>query len=286
MKKIPIVIFAYNRPSHFKRVMIALQNNKIKNKIYLFLDGPKNNNDKILQKDILGSITKVGKFNKFGNRQIKVFRNIKNLGLAKSVLKGLDKVSKIHKSFIVLEDDVIPYSNMVPFFSKCIKTYEKEKKVAALCGYQFINFEKKSKVLQTKILKHFIPWGWATWSKNWKDFRKNSLQTLNKKNYNKIPKFIQSLKKNLIKKGNSKNYWSLGFMTYNYIVNKYYIFPNNSLVKNIGFDGSGTNSLVTNDLYVLEKNVKKIKYNKVLINKSDEIKQEKLLKKVLKNFYN
>ena len=109
---------------------------------------------------------------------------------------------------------------------------------------------------------------------------------MNKKNYNKIPKFIQSLKKNLIKKGNSKNYWSLGFMTYNYIINKYYIFPNNSLVKNIGFDGSGTNSLVTNDLYVLEKNVKKIKYNKVLINKSDEIKQEKLLKKVLKNFYN
>ena len=127
MKKIPIVIFAYNRPSHFKRVMIALQNNKIKNKIYLFLDGPKNNNDKILQKDILGSITKVGKFNKFGNRQIKVFRNIKNLGLAKSVLKGLDKVSKIHKSFIVLEDDVIPYSNMVPFFSKCIKHTRKKK---------------------------------------------------------------------------------------------------------------------------------------------------------------
>ena len=41
MKKIPIVIFAYNRPSHFKKVMIALQNNKIKNKIYLFLDGQK-----------------------------------------------------------------------------------------------------------------------------------------------------------------------------------------------------------------------------------------------------
>ena len=59
---VPIVIFAYNRPSHFKRVMIALQNNNVKNKIFLFLDGPKNKNDKILQKDILGSITKVGKY--------------------------------------------------------------------------------------------------------------------------------------------------------------------------------------------------------------------------------
>ena len=30
MYKVPIVIFAYNRPTHFKRVMIALENSKIK----------------------------------------------------------------------------------------------------------------------------------------------------------------------------------------------------------------------------------------------------------------
>ena len=65
-----------------------------------------------------------------------------------------------------------------------------------------------------------------------------------------------------------------------------FIFPNNSLVKNIGFDGSGTNSLVTNDLYVLEKNIKKINYNKLKLKKFEEKKQEKLLKNVIKNFYN
>ena len=62
---LPIAIFAYNRPSHFKRVMISLQNNNVKNKIYLFLDGPKNQSDKILQEDILGSIKRIGKYNKF-----------------------------------------------------------------------------------------------------------------------------------------------------------------------------------------------------------------------------
>ena len=38
------------------------------------------------------------------------------------------------------------------------------KKVAALCGYQFINF-KKIKSFTNKNPKHFIPWGWATWVK-------------------------------------------------------------------------------------------------------------------------
>ena len=75
-------------------------------------------------------------------------------------------------------------------------------------------------------------------------------------------------------------------MIYNYCVENYFIFPNNSLVKNIGFDGSGTNSLITNDLYVLEKNIKKINYNKLKLKKFEEKKQEKLLKNVIKNFYN
>jgi hypothetical protein len=285
MSKIPIVIFAYNRPSHFKRVMISLQNNKINNKIYLILDGPKNKKDIILQKDILGSIETVGKYNKFKKNQFTVFKNTKNLGLAKSISKGLDKISKLHENFIVLEDDVVPYKNMVPFFSNCIKKYKNEKKVAAICGYQFFSFEKNSKILETKILKHFIPWGWATWSKNWREFRKKNKKIILKIN-NKNPKFINLLQKNLIKKGNYKNYWSLNFMTYNYSKNYHYIFPNNSLVKNIGFDGSGTNSHTTNDLYVIEKNVNRIRYNEVKFYKPDIIKQEKLLKKVFKNFYN
>ena len=139
--------------------------------------------------------------------------------------------------------------------------------------------------METKILKHFIPWGWATWSKNWREFRKKNKKIILKIN-NKNPKFINLLQKNLIKKGNYKNYWSLNFMTYNYSKNYHYIFPNNSLVKNIGFDGSGTNSHTTNDLYVIEKNVNRIRYNEVKFYKPDIIKQEKLLKKVFKNFYN
>lgn len=286
MKKIPIIIFAYNRPSHFKRVMIALQNYKIKNQIYLFLDGPKNAKDKINQIDILGSITRKGKFNKFYKNQIKVFKNKHNLGLAKSITKGLDRISKIHESFIVLEDDVIPYVNMIPFFTNCIKKYQSVSNIAAICGYQFLNFQKNPNRIETKFLKHFIPWGWATWSKNWKDYRKvNKFKDIrnNKKN---IPNFITKLKKKLVSKNSKKNYWSLNYMFHNYLKNNYFVFPNSSLVKNIGFDGSGTNSIVTNDLYVLERNIKKIKFNNFDLNKFDLNKQDKLLKKVINNFYN
>ena len=281
MYKVPIVIFAYNRPTHFKRVMIALENSKIKNKIYLFLDGPKDKKDKILQKDILSSVSRVGKFNNYNKNQIKIFKNKRNLGLAKSISKGLDKMSNKYKNFIVLEDDVIPYSNMIPFLSKCLAKYKYEKKIGAICAYQFFNFEKNSKFLETKFLKHFIPWGWAIWSDRWKRFRRN-----HKINYSKVPKFITSLKRKLDKKKVGKRYWSLNFMIYNYCNDNNFIFPNYSLAKNIGFDGSGTNSLITNDLYVLEKDIKKFRYNDIKLKKFEMSKQEKLFKKVSKNFYN
>ena len=46
-----VALFVYNRPSHFRRVLIALENYKIE-ELNVFLDGPKNNKDKILQKEI------------------------------------------------------------------------------------------------------------------------------------------------------------------------------------------------------------------------------------------
>lgn len=285
MKSVPIVIFAYNRPSHFKRVTIALQNNRIKNKIYLILDGPKNKKEKIIQKDILESIQIVGKFNKFKKNQIVLIKNKKNLGLARSILNGLNKISKKHRSFIILEDDTIPYSMLIKFFERCLKKYDNEKNIAAICGYQFMNFDKTSDKLQTKFLKHFIPWGWATWSERWKNYRSNEkiIKDINNK---KVPYFIREIQKKILKNNKKKKYWSLNFMIQNYITNKYYIYPNLPLVKNIGFDGSGTNCAITNQLNVRERKINKCYYTKFSLKNKDLIKHETQFKRVIKNFYN
>ena len=55
-----IAIFAYNRPSHLRRLLISLENMNIK-RAYVFLDGPKNFEEKIIQKDIITMV----KYNKF-----------------------------------------------------------------------------------------------------------------------------------------------------------------------------------------------------------------------------
>ena len=75
-------------------------------------------------------------------------------------------------------------------------------------------------------------------------------------------------------------------MFYHYINSNFFIFPNVPLIKNIGFDGSGTNCYPTNDLNVYEKNINKINLGKFRLNPKEINKQENFLKKVIKKFYN
>lgn len=90
--KIGIAIFAYNRPSHLKRLLIALEDYKIK-KISAFVDGPKNVRDKLIQEQIFFMLK--------NNKKIKIniFLRKKNIGLAKSLMLGLSYMSKKYPFF-------------------------------------------------------------------------------------------------------------------------------------------------------------------------------------------
>ena len=73
-------------------------------------------------------------------------------------------------------------------------------------------------------------------------------------------------------------------MRFNRDNNKNFIFPSKSLIKNIGFDGSGINSKITDkfntDYFPNIKSSSKLSYDNKLI-----LLQEKILLKRIKFFY-
>jgi hypothetical protein len=80
--------------------------------------------------------------------------------------------------------------------------------------------------------------------------------------------------------------WTIDFIYHNLNLKKKYIYPNYSLVKNIGFDGSGVNSKVDNSLRITGNKKKIINFSKkVVYKKNIQSKQEKILLKKLKLFY-
>ena len=277
-KKTAIIVFAYNRPSHLKRVLIAVENSKIKNDIYLIIDGAKNEIDSVNQKDIVLSIKR------FKKNLYKIIKRKKNLGLVQSIVQGINYVTKKYDSIIVLEDDVIPYKGFFRFILKSLKKFQHDDNISAICGYQFPGFTKKKNAIVPLVLPNFISWGWATWSNKWIEYTKNK-NNLNKAGTLFLPSFTKKYyrKEYMIKQ--KRNIWTLNFMRYNYMKKKKYIFPNVSLTKNIGFDGTGVNCKYNSYFQVTEKKIKKINLNRKIYNKKLTKKQNRIIKEKIKYFY-
>ena len=272
---ISIILFAYNRPSHLRRVLIALENQNI-HEINLFLDGPKNNNDKIIQKEIKQSFVN-NKFNKKIKRNI--FISKKNKGLAVSLKKGITKIAKKCKFLIILEDDCIPREGFFEFIKENMNNLKKLKNIGAICCYQIPEIHEKfffDKNLKTIELKYFIPWGWCVLSENWLKFMK----------YNKNNEKVKDSILNKIKKSvkDEKKIWSYSFIKYNYQKKLSYLYPSKSLVKNIGFDGSGINSKITDKFATKFSDSKKIDSFIVKNNRYTKLQRKSLLNKI-KYFY-
>ena len=273
-KNFCIALFAYNRPSHLRRVLISLENYKI-DKINIFLDGPKNKDDKIIQKEIK-QIVQDNYFNKSINKNIYISK--KNKGLAKSITSGLDILSKKYDYILVLEDDCIPRKELFKYVFKNLNRLNQDD-IAGICCYQIPkihNLFYSNKILKNLIFKYFIPWGWCIKSKDWIDYRKHKFtkNRIEDKLILKIDKLAKSFNK----------IWSLRFMKFNLIKNKRFIYPSKSLIKNIGFDGSGINSKVT-DKFLTNYSESNSISSKITINNNLSIIQKRFLSKTVKYFF-
>ena len=267
-----IAVFAYNRPSHLKRVLVSFQDYGVKN-FFVFLDGPKNKKDKLIQDEIIFTIKQI-KFAK-----VKLIKSKSNSGLAKSIMSGVTKILKKFENIIVIEDDCIPFKDFFNFMESQLETDYFKNECAAICSYMFPKIsEHNSKKLYPILLNYFISWGWATNNKNWKLF-------LNKKKNKQIVFNLKTPYSKFLKK-KLDSIWTIDFIYHNLNLKKKYIYPNYSLVKNIGFDGSGVNSKVDNSLRISGNKKKIINFSKkVVYKKNIQSKQEKILLKKLKLFY-
>ena len=189
---------------------------------------------------------------------------------------------ELNKNLIENKKFFLLYGNNSGLIKDIIQTKHYKKNLNPICGYQFPEIQKFNKKNLTPVfLKYFLPWGWCVNSNYWKKY----LSFINKEKNIKIKDTI--IKKiETLTKGKSKNIWSKNFIRFNLVSNKRIIFPNISLIKNIGFDGSGVNSKITNKLstkYVKTKN--KSKLNKISSNQKLVSIQAKVLNKRLRYFF-
>ena len=234
----PIIVFLYNRLEETKRTLNALSQCESANlsDLIIYIDGPKNEKDKQIQKEI----------NNFANTlkenylSINIIQRQKNLGLGKSIILGLNNTFEKYDTAIILEDDILVSHNFLIYCNEALSSYENTD-IYHISGWSPIC----NKDNNAYLTNYMACWGWATWKTKWKKFEKNPIEII--QNFKRHPfdkirfNFFNNLYGQVVANHENRiNTWAV-FWFYSIFKNSAWCLnPPKSLVKNIGLH-SGTN---------------------------------------------
>ncbi len=237
--KIATVLFTYNRSKHTKAVLDALEHSEIMpESLYIFQDGMKENDDRE-EWETVNKIIKNVSFCK-----TKTYIDFYNKGLADSIVNGLNLVFAENDAVIVLEDDCVPHPQFITYMETCLNKYNHEKSVYTIGGCAW-DIELDRVKEDAYFNQRFSSWGWATWKDRWDQYERDYMllkrMLKNPQIKERVAVWGADLSNYLV--GNIMGindswavFWALKIIEQN----GYCLSPYESLIKNIGFDGSGT----------------------------------------------
>ena len=238
----PIALFVYNRPAHTRRTLESLSRNRgaEQSKLYIFADGLKDNAS---EQDAV-KIESVRRLlrEKEWCQEIEISEFDQNCGLAQSIIHGIDEVLKVHDRVIVLEDDIETSPGFLCYMNDALEMYEEQERVMQVSGFMVRNLLSAP---QTGFLRVSTSWGWGTWQRAWKNFRNDATNLLEEVSQKGRADFdldgfsfhFEELSRNV---SGALETWAVRWYASIFLNNGLCLYPRQSMVRNLGFDGSGT----------------------------------------------
>ncbi len=241
MRPAPVVLFTYNRPWHLEQTIAALKGNELARDtdLIVYSDGPRGPDDLDAVDTIRGYIRALGGF-----RSVELRARAKNLGLAANIIDGVTTIVKEHGQAIVLEDDLVTSRYFLRYMNDALGRYEQVEQVMHVSGYMFpIDVEG---LQETFFYRVPSCWGWATWERAWRYFRKDigwlysTFSPADRISFDLDVDagFWRQVEAN---KRGRMNTWAVFWYASVFKRGGLCLHPARSLVMNIGHDGSGSN---------------------------------------------
>lgn len=274
----PIALFVYNRPEHTQQTLQFLQQNVLaaQSELFIFSDGPKTIADRQAVEKVRQVIKQVSGF-----KSVAVIEREHNIGLANSIIDGVSKLCQSHKKVIVFEDDLISSPYTLSYFNDALSLYQQQNLIMHIGAYMFpIDRQGLPETFFNRIA---TSWGWATWARAWQHFKPNIDQLLSQFNTDKIAQFSIDNKMNFWKqmqdfKHGKNNSWAIRWYASIFLKGGLALHPAQSLVHNIGHDGSGIHS-GNNSIYDVSIKLEPIR------SFPKEIKEDPDAYQAMKNFF-
>ncbi len=239
---VPVAVFSFRRPEKLRGVLEALRAQAHRVPIvYHFCDGPRDAQDHAACDANRAVAREYGAYLKseYTLRET-------NLGLFRNLTTGIDAVLSRHEAVIVLEDDVVPSPDCLPFLTGCLDSFRARADVFGISAYHPLNPDTLPPSAANGFLSpRFLCWGWATWADRWRLIRNDVLaRTPPYAHYWNIPAWAGTDLRWALRDhrlGKRPITWAQLVALFCLHRNWLQVCPPHSLIENTGFDGSGEN---------------------------------------------
>lgn len=239
----PIILFAFNRLEPLKACIGSLLQNTeaAESNLIVYVDGARVSRQ--------GEAEKVDAVKQFvksivGFKSVETHFSEENKGLGTSIIAGVTDVINRYGSAIVVEDDLILGKNYLAFMNKCLDIYKTNSCIFSVCGYSVELKIPQNYPYDIYVGPRSTSWGWATWKdrwdkcdwelENWAEVEKNA-KAFNRWGGSDCYTMLRNWKNGINKS------WAIRFCYNQFLYKADAVFPIISHVKNVGFDGNGTN---------------------------------------------
>ena len=235
----PVALFVYNRPDHLGQVYEALARNPEApaSALFVFSDAPKSDS-------ALLAVSEVRKLARrlHGFKSIDVVEQSTNLGIARSIIDGVSRLTAEFGRVIVLEDDLLPGPHFLRYMNDALQRYADDERVISIHAY---SYPVQAGLPDTFFLRGADCWGWATWKRGWDLFEPDGRRLLaaleaqgrtREFDFDGSYPYTQMLRDCIAGRNDS---WAIRWYASAFLRDKLTLYPGSSQVQNIGADGSG-----------------------------------------------
>lgn len=270
----PISIATYSRLEHLIRTVDSLKLNALASEsiLYIFSDAPRLSHEKVVNelREYIKTID--------GFLEVRLVLQEKN-NMKKNIRESFEIPLSEFGKIIWMEDDNIVSEYFLAYMNKALDFYQDDERVVSIAGHsKFLNVPAVNG--DTFKLNSFHAWGVGYWSRSLDSLKDITLSNFsrdisNKETVKKLVKlpdtmlycYIPSQIYGLFDAGDVKyHYW----MTKN---NLFSIYPSETLVRNIGCDGSGFHCSI-NDAYSLQEITSKHDWDFKLLDEVTDLTNE------------
>lgn len=246
--KTPVLIIAFNRPEHVKKVLTAVAA-YAPDQLFVFQDGARAGN--ALDVELCAQVNAIFEQSLPWGCTLKTNFQTLNLGCGRGPSTAISWFFEHVEEGIILEDDCLAHTDFFVYCEELLQLYRDNDRIGFIGGTNFQQGIQRGDGSYYFSAGHHGTWGWATWKKVWNQFQ----YKMNEPEGKVLDKILRSyfydsrqidywkeIWEHVVKDRFSESCWDYQFYMTCWKKQLLAIIPNQNLISNIGFDEMATHT--------------------------------------------